>query len=216
VNSSDIAKSLREDISWTAMNVLVNSIGTSLNSRKMRFHKSDLFEKAIEKFSTGKLQYLDDVGRDFFYPKHNVYVEMKYSSQCLHTKTGKKKEKINELILLNSRSTNKHLTLPSTYSEFIMIVDEQSSAVVDKKILNNYIQYYGDGISAKNIPMSEVVFITAPSDFTKIHRVNLSNYVENLENLQNSYLNDIVEAMKLTPFDTKKIYEPSNNLIEIF
>jgi hypothetical protein len=97
-----------------------------------------------------------------------------------------------------------------------MIVDEQSSAVVDKKILNNYIQYYGDGIVAKNIPMSEVVFITAPSDFTKIHHVNLSNYVENLENLQNSYLNDIVEAMKLTPFDTKKIYEPSNNLIEFF
>jgi hypothetical protein len=216
VNSNDIAKSLREDISWTAMNVLINSIGTSLNSRKMRFHKSDLFEKAVEKFSAGKLQYLDDVGRDFFYPKHNIHVEMKYASHGLHTKLGNKKEKISELILLNSRSTNKHLTLPLTYSEFIMVVDEHSSAVIDKKILNNYIQYYGDGISAKNIPMSEVVFITTPSDFIKIHHVNLPNYVENLENLQNSYLNDIVEAMKLTPFDTKKVYESPNNLIEFF
>ena len=162
----------------------------------MRFHKSDLFEKAVEKFSAGKLQYLDDVGRDFFYPKYNIHVEMKYVSHGLHTKTGNKKEKISEIILLNSRSTNKHLTLPLTYSEFIMVVDEHSSAVIDKKILNNYIQYYGDGICAKNI--------------------NLSNYVENLENLQNSYLNDIVEEMKLTPFDTKKIYESPNNLIEFF
>ena len=214
MNSSDIAKSLREDIVWTAMNVLIRQIGTSLNSRKLRFHKSDLFEKAIEKFSAGKLQYIDEEGRDFVYPKHNVYVEMKYASHCLHTKNGKKKEKINELILLNSRSTNKHLTLPSTYSEFIMIVDESSSAVIDKQVLNNYIECHGDGIVAKKIPMSEVFLITTPSDFVKVPHLNLPNYVDGLEHLQNDYLNTIVDLMNLKPFNALRAHESPNNLIK--
>ena len=53
MDTKDITSWLRSNVDWNRFCTLVNEIGTELNERKLRFDKSDLFEKSLEKFSNG-------------------------------------------------------------------------------------------------------------------------------------------------------------------
>lgn len=211
----DVAILLRNDINWFSMFTLIREVGKSLNDRKNRFHKSDLFEKAIEKFSYGKLQYIDLEGRDFYYQKIESHVEMKFVSYGIHRKTGLMKDKVSEITLLNSRSTNNHSVLPPLYSNFIILVDEHSSALISKQKLQKYIQKNGDGLVAKNVPMFEFEMITTPSDYKDIEPLRLQSYKDKLEEIQETYLNAIMTAMKMKEFKTERRVK-SSTLVGFF
>lgn len=59
-----IAKRYREIIDWQRFFVAVNHMGEQCNSRKDRFDKADILEQAIDMYSGGKLEWVDEIGRD--------------------------------------------------------------------------------------------------------------------------------------------------------
>lgn len=214
ISTKEIADSLRTDINWPALNSLIIHIGSSLNNRKDRFQKSDLLERAVEKFSYGILKYIDEEGRDFYYTKFNVHLEMKFISYGIHKRTGSKRDNINSIILLNSRNTNTHVNLPPKYSDFVMVVDEISSAVISKEKISPYVKSHGDGLMAHKVCMGECELITYPSDYAVSTPIRIKSYKDRLENLQEVYLNDIMKAIGLPVHFKQYRHDTSNTLLK--
>ncbi len=211
ITTNDLANELRRDINWIGMYALIREIGTSLNDRKGRFLKSDLFEKAIEKLSDGLLQHRDESGRDFWHTKHDVFVEMKYITDGLYDRHEVLRKFVRNLIVVNSLGTNNRVKLPEDYADFMMIVTNESVALVDKTTLNKYVVAFGDGLKCIDLPTDEISIICTPNDFHGIEKIDVPSYKLAIEMMQNSYLEQFHDL-----YGNRRLGEFKNNSLENF
>ena len=171
MDTKDITSWLRSNVDWNRFCTLVNEIGTELNERKLRFDKSDLFEKSLEKFSNGLMKYVNQEGVDHILPDGTT-VEMKYTQDCLFTtKTQKQKDFVSDLQLMNSRGGSEGRTLPETYAQYLLICDNNAIAVVPTNLLEPYLENAGDGIKTKKLPINVIQYVATPKDI-KINSIN--------------------------------------------
>lgn len=184
--TQSVADYLEKNISWPALFSLVDTIGDCLNSQKLRFLKSDLLERAVAKYSKdGLVKYVNQDGVDFILEKLETTLEMKYSSKALYTEKGKTlKKSIGNIRLVNTNSKCIATKLPDTYSDFLLVVDFNGAAIIDKKTLKKYLFFGIGSIEARDIPMSEVTMVVGVH--SKIDRkktqVNIKEIYEAMQN----------------------------------
>ena len=179
---------LRDHVDWTKYVSLVNAIGDELNERKLRFDKSDLFERALERFSNNELEYVNKEGVDHIGPE-GVTIEMKYTDGSLYTKKRKKpKIYVSDLQLLNTRGSSEGRTLPDTYAQFLLICDREAASVIAKEDLLPYVVDAGDGLKTELLPAKLTQNIFAPGDFTPQHIVEAKSYKQSKLDMQIAFL----------------------------
>jgi|TARA_B100000941_G_scaffold229689_1_gene172067 hypothetical protein len=189
MDTNEITHWLRSNVDWNRFCTLVNNIGTELNERKLRFDKSDLFEKSLEKFSNGLMRYVNQEGVDHILPDGTT-VEMKYTQDSLFTtKTQKQKEYVADLQLMNSRGGSEGRTLPETYAQYLLICDNNAIAVAPTEMLEPYLENAGDGIKTKKLPISVIQYVATPKEI-KINSVNAPSYKEAKYQMQQDFLNN--------------------------
>jgi hypothetical protein len=195
-----VANFLSISIDWDLFFSTVDSLGDSLNSHKNRFDKSDILELAIVVFSNQEIIYHNKNYRDFFIPSLNgIYCEMKYGSHLLFNKAGVPKSFIT-LTLINTMGINeKRNDLPEGYSDFLIAVDSQGCAVIDKSTLSLYLDSLSDSgqIKAKNIPSDKFTFVRKPYEIKRKLIKNL-DYSQAKIKLQKEFLSNIKEGYKKT------------------
>ena len=184
--AQSVAKYFEENVSWHSFFSLIDNIGDSLNSPKLRFLKSDLIERAVAKYSKdGLVKYVNLEGIDFNLEKLGTTLEMKYSRKVLYTEKQKKlKKSIGTIRLVNTNGNYMATKLPDTYSDFLLVADLNGVVIIDKETLKKYL-FCGTGfIDAKNIPMSEVTMVVGTH--SKIDRkktqVNIKEIYEDMQN----------------------------------
>jgi len=94
LDTKTYAEDLRIAINYQAYARLTDSLGDQLNERKDRFDKSDIIEQSLDVYSNGRLQWVDDIGRDHIDTQYNFDLEFKYGHDSIYTK--KKKTKPNK------------------------------------------------------------------------------------------------------------------------
>ena len=157
---------LSNNVDWNKYVTLVDQIGNELNERKLRFDKSDLFEKALELFSDQNLQYVNQEGVDHIGPE-GVTIEMKYTEGSLFTAKKKQPKKyVAELQLMNSRGSSEGRTLPDSYAEFLLICDRNAVAIISKMDLLPYVTDAGDGLKTSKLPSSAVEYVFKSGEYT--------------------------------------------------
>jgi hypothetical protein len=180
-----VAKYFQKNVSWHSFFSLVDNIGDSLNSPKLRFLKSDLIERAIAKYSKdGLVKYVNLEGIDFILEKLGTTLEMKYSSKSLYTNKKKLKGKLSNIRLVNTNGNYMATKLPDTYSDFLMVADLNGVVIIDKETLNKYL-FFGIGfIEARNVPMSAVTMVvgTHSNIDRKKTQVNIKEKYEDMQN----------------------------------
>ena len=194
-----VAKFFSKNVDWNIFFSAVDAIGDSLNSTKNRFDKSDIFELAIEVFSDQKIIHHNQNYRDFYIPSLRIYCEMKYERSLLFSKQGALKSKIN-LTLINTMGKNENRnSLPNEYSDYLIAVDSQGCAVIDKLTLSQYLDSSSDSgqIKAKNIPSDKFIFVRKPYEIERKPIKNL-DYKQAKMKLQNEFLSNIKEGYKKT------------------
>ena len=189
MNTNELADWLRSNIEWSRFCTLVSTVGDELNERKLRFDKSDLFEKSLEKFSNGQMRYINVEGIDHVLPDSTT-VEMKYTQDCLFTsKTQKQKKHVSDLQLMNSRGSSEGRDLPESYADFLLICDNNSAAVIDKQTLTKYCISAGDGLKTSKLPSSIITYVFLPSDI-QIQNVEVESYKEAKIKMQEQFLDN--------------------------
>lgn len=193
---NNVANYLKENVNWKAFVNLVKSIGNQFNDAQWRFFKAVVFESAIQKFSNSKVQYVAREGCDFIIPEmNNIRLEMKYVEDALYTAKGHVLRKNTKtLTLLNSKGTNSHKELPTTYADYLLVVGQVGCALIDKVTLSEYIEINGDSISA-SIPTEKMVFIFTPETLNINSEIKIEiNLRKTILNAVDCALNDFMSA----------------------
>lgn len=173
----------KHHVNWSKVFSVIKTLGTTMNGQKDRFDKSDLIEMSLSVFSNGAISYANDDGVDHRLTNllnasgAPTEQEMKFVSQVFYgirttqrkTKTQPKIEGLVKLDkpvtlkLVNSQGTNSHQALPATYAEFLMVVDNYSAWVARTEDLKPYLNFSGDGIEAKNVPIDLFLEVVGPT-----------------------------------------------------
>ena len=179
---------LKSTVNWIKFFSVVDTLGTSMNGQKDRFDKSDIIEMALDAYSNGAIQYVNDDGVD-----HKLInlldlngnpstQEMKFLGVLFYkefvverankkrgTASVKELRLANQLVslkLVNSMGSNTHTKLPSTYAEFLLVADNHSVHVIKVADLTPYLKFGGDGIEASKVPCSLFHKVVGPEDIS--------------------------------------------------
>ena len=184
----DLKNWLSNNVDWNKYVTLVDQIGDELNERKLRFDKSDLFEKALELFSNQDLQYVNQEGVDHIGP-NGITIEMKYSDGCLFTSKKKQPKKhVSDLQLMNSRGSSEGRTLPESYAQFLLICDKDAVAVISKIDLIPYVVDAGDGLKTSKLPSSSVQYVFKPGEYKPLKLEESRSYLQAKMKMQQAFL----------------------------
>ena len=184
----DLKNWLSNNVDWNKYVTLVAQIGDELNERKLRFDKSDLFEKALELFSNQDLQYVNLEGVDHIGP-NNVTIEMKYTDGSLFTKKKKlPKTFVSDLQLMNSRGSSEGRILPDSYAQFLLICDREAVAVISKEDLLPYVIDAGDGLKTSKLPSDKIQYVFRPGEYQPLHIAENMSYKKAKMDMQHQFL----------------------------
>jgi hypothetical protein len=181
-----VADFFRSNVDWDLFYSVVDTIGDSLNGRKDRFDKSDLFELSMRVFSDGKIEYRNEEGRDLYIPALEVFCEMKYSENSLFTGRGKMRE--SELLtLVNTMGNRDEISLPSGYAPYVLAVGSRGCAVVAKVDIEPHLFRTKDQLHAR-VPMDRFCIIRRPDEIKRSPRYLVKSYKQEKFLLQENFL----------------------------
>ena len=159
MNQVELATDLKHIVNWKGLFTLINDLGNQLNDRQLRFMKARLIESSISRMSQNQIvEWVDNIGQDHQYK--DIRIETKYCTNALTTGTGapKRSERTSEIKLTNTLGSSDGRDLPDTF-DYLMIVDNDASAIISRDKLLPYVVSAGDGLKAK-VPFAELTFIT--------------------------------------------------------
>ena len=188
MNQTELKAWLKANVDWDRFFSLVNSVGDELNSRKLRFDKSDLFEQSLERFSNSKMVWVDKEGWDHELPDGSK-IEMKFQKDSLRTKEKRKRKgKVAEIRLKNTMSDDPNRTLKHTF-DHLLICDNDAVAVIEFSKLNSFTKVKGDVIVTNALPCEELDFVITPSEINRVPTKALS-YKEAKQEMQITFLRE--------------------------
>lgn len=197
VDKTVVASYYQQSVDWSKYYSVVDTVGITLNGRKDRFEKSDIFEQALDVFSDGKIKYVNNEGADHHLPElgDGVFCEMKYGSNSLYKLSTKKgvqsivlRDRVTSLRLVNTLGNGERHGLPSAYAPYVLVSDYHGSAVIDTATLSNYLEFGQGHIEAKNVPMEHFVHVVTPNDNVERKVIENFNYKEEKQKFQNDFL----------------------------
>jgi hypothetical protein len=156
-NLDDVVKELKS-FNWDKVLEAILSL-EGFNVRQWRFMKAIIVEISIEKYSNSNLVYVDEVHKDFDWPKYKISVEAKNHGTCMYKKNGGLKKSYN-ILLTNSMGTNNKKTLDKDdISDIILCVYTDGVFIIEKETALKNLVKKGDGFGI-SISSSDIIQIT--------------------------------------------------------
>lgn len=183
---------LKSKMNWERFFNLVKSTGDDLNRRKDRFDKSDIFEQALDAYSDGVLEWVDQIGYDHIIGDHTS--EMKTQKFCLYNKNGSKKSKTSSIKLMNSLGDASGRTKDQVIKfDYLKIVDtgspiSYSVAFVHKNDIREEWMCFGkDGVTLQ-IPTEFLTFVIEPENLILENNIKRISYIKEKQLAQRRYI----------------------------
>jgi hypothetical protein len=166
MNTLELAQHLRSAVNWQRFVNLAASLGSQLNDAQWRFFKATVLENSVEAYSDGSVQYVAQEGCDLLVRVGSCVparVEMKYTEHALYSPRGQRPRVYSSsIVLMNSKGTNTHQSLPQSWADYLLIVGIRAAALIDRAALEQHLLINGDSITAR-VPTASVQWIFDPS-----------------------------------------------------
>jgi hypothetical protein len=170
----DITPVLKNNINWSLIFSLIVSYRVTYNERTMRMVKSHLISKAVEKYSNGKLIFVDETGYDFDMPEQNLKIEMKSGLKLFQPYAGTTVD----IKISNTNGTSSDGKEHKKTFDYLLLIEPGLVGVISYERLKPFIRSVGDGFSAK-IDTSEIELFSRISNY-KVTDINLSNLFDKM------------------------------------
>lgn len=200
-STEELALLLRKEGNWKAYFTLVHTIGEDLNSRKLRFFKSDLFEMAIDVFGPPELRWVDEQGWDHELDQENgekIKIEMKTEENLfwLREGIGDLRDAVTKVQLSNTRGGGRSRSLARNF-DYLLLADRRGAVLVSWDVVSRLNTATDDQIVLRtnSLKMSNVSFIACADDY-KIE--DMPNYAikDTIYSLFRDCIIDVEKRMK--------------------
>ena len=179
------------DLDYDGFFTMVKHVGPTLNERKNRFDKADVFESGLEKATKGKLKWVDQIGYDMICPATRKRFEVKSQANVLYTQTGNLRPKNTPPIkLTNTMQNSEEKDLKAT-ADYLIIIDssKHSMALISyKEVVDNHSTEVSDGFKCQ-IPIDKLEFLVRPEEVSYLaHRDGILDYASEKKRIQEQYV----------------------------
>lgn len=183
-----IAEKLRDNINWDKVFTVIQSYQSSHNENMMRFVKSYLVSKAIERYSNGYLKYVNQIGWDFETPE-SIKIELKSQLKSFN----KRNETTADIVVKNMQGEIANLTKIQKTFDYLLILEPGLAAVTSWETCFPYFRERSDTINVK-LEFKHLDF------FKKIDRVKdtKANLADRIDEAIEKALDDIDELYEST------------------
>lgn len=174
-SAEEYARELAESLDRQRYATLVQSVGDQLNGRKDRFDKSDVIERCLEVYTDGRLEWVDDKGRDFVDTERGLDVEFKYEQDALFTNVRQDPRDPN-LRLINNLGERNHID-PEELADFFVVGQQDSMGVISKRTIFDDSRpsklEFGADVVMGDFYFEDIVIVFRPSDIGEIQTVDV-------------------------------------------
>lgn len=190
-NQDHVVKYIKRVLDFKYIFSMNNTLSHMYNERMVRFVKSELLSRTIQKISRGKLLYVNQNGYDFFLPELNVKIEFKSGIDIF----GRPRSSNTSLIKLDN--TNGRDSRSKVYTktfDYLLLIDLNRAGLIKYEDIQEYIKHDGDGRSLR-IPKSKIEVITESKRSHSIHS-DRKKYIyidDRLEQAMNQMIDDVIE-----------------------
>jgi hypothetical protein len=146
----NITKKLRDNIDWDMVFSVIQSYKSTYNENMLRFVKSHLISKAIQKYSGGYMEYVNQTGYDFI-TKDNFKIELKTGLKIFQ----KRKQQTSDIIISNTQGQSTDTKVFEKTFDYLLMVEPGMAGVTSWEKMRPYIKPRGDCFKAQ-IPMTEI------------------------------------------------------------
>ena len=185
-NRFAISEKLRDNIDWNKVFSTIVSYQYTHNGNMMRFAKSNLVCLALERWSNGYLDYVDQIGYDFL-TADGYKMEMKSALSMFHHKS----ETTADIIMKNMNGSIADLSKVQKTFDFLLLLEPGYAAVTDWETAFPYFKENSDTIKVK-------------LDFKHIEFIKR---IQKIKNLNYDLADRFDEAMQLALDDIDLAYQ---------
>ena len=188
MDAKPYADELRAAIDSERYARLIVSLGSQLNRAQDRFDKSDFIEQGVAEFSGGRLNWVDEQGRDFRDAELGFDIEFKYETDLMFTPARKNESSSIKPKIKNSLGKNKGTNIPDM-AEFYLLGQQDALALVSDDTLEEYLVSVPDGIEA-HLDFDALEFVFRPEEIGDVDPVEI-NYKTRKMEMQREILKSI-------------------------
>ena len=139
-----VSEKIRDNIDWDKVFSVIVSYQYTHNHNMMRFAKSNLISKGIERWSNGYLKFVDETGHDFV-TADGYKVELKSGLTMFH----KKAQNTASIVVKNMNGSVADLTKYEKTFDFLLIVEPGLAALTDWETAQPYFKENFDTIKVQ-------------------------------------------------------------------
>lgn len=174
-SAEEYARELAASLDKQRYATLVQSVGDQLNGRKDRFDKSDVIERCLEVYTDGRLEWVDDKGRDFVDTERGLDIEFKYEQDALFTNVRRNPRDPN-LRLINNLGERNQID-PAELADFFVVGQQDSMGVISKRTIFNErrsskLRFDADVVIG-DFYFDDIVIMFRPDDIGEIQTVDV-------------------------------------------
>lgn len=135
-------------VDWNLIFTAINSYHHSFDEKMVRMLKSFFICEALQTFSQGKMNFVDQNGYDFLTIFNNIETKIEFK----HGKNLFQGEKTNYTKSIKLDSTNGQSSYHKKYEktfDYLLLADENKVAIISYEDVQQYIKNDGDGRSVR-------------------------------------------------------------------
>jgi hypothetical protein len=145
-----ITRNLRNRIDWNCVFSVMETLKTTYNENMMRFVKSHMISKAIQKASDGYLKYVNKTGYDFV-TENNEKIELKSGIKIFQ----KRKQQTEVITIMNTNGQSTDTKVFTKTFDYLLLIEPGMAAITTWEKMRPYIKPRGDSFKAQ-IPFTAI------------------------------------------------------------
>lgn len=166
-----ITKEFRDNVDWDKVFTIIESYKSTYNENMLRFVKSHLISKSIERYSKGYLKYVNQIGCDFLTPD-NVRIELKSGLKMFQ----KRKQQTVDIVISNTQGQSTDTKVFEKTFDYLLLIEPGMVGITTWEKMRPFVRPKGDCFKAQ-IPMSEIELFKQTDKIVSFN-YNLSDRIE--------------------------------------
>lgn len=201
-SAKEYSRELADSLDKQRYATLVQSVGDQLNGRKDRFDKSDVIERCLEVYTDGRLEWVDDKGRDFVDTERGLDIEFKYEQDALFTNVRQNPRDPN-LRLINNLGERNQID-PDELADFFVVGQQDSMGVISKETIfddsrPSKLKFDADVVMG-DFYFKDIVIMFRPDDIGEIQTVDVDYKKRKMEMQM-----ELIESISASGDDQQKL-----------
>ena len=188
-NIDFVTQYLIDNVNWNLVFSIMSSLRRKYNRGAETFVKADIVSEAIEQASNGKLEYIDDIGCDFYIKEIDIRIEMKTTNSNIFPKVGKKFTSVMKLKNFRSLKIIDIASMDKTF-DYLLMLEPLKCGIVSYENLTPYFEIYTDGIGAK-ADVNDIQFI---KEVTEVKTTNILLF-DRYEQMKKQIIKDVKDNL---------------------